>query len=288
MKMQNSPIQGLGHADLVQAPDDSWWMICLGYRTSGYLQHVMGRETMLAPVEWADGDWPVVNGDGTLQIDMLCKTLPLVPMTLEPEREEFNYVKRNAPADSYHSLGLPMGWMSLCNPDYTKYSLTERKGFLRLRPSTIDLSETANPTFVARRQTELNFTATALFDLSHLTEGMQAGITAYAAALNHYDVVAECRGGKLFVMSVVRLGQTSHSEKEVPLDGDKAYLRITSDKDFYYMQVSSDGTNFTTLAKMEYRFLSTETIGGFTGVMLGLFAQSKDQTDGYVDIDWFE
>ena len=243
---------------------------------------------MLAPVEWADGDWPVVNGDGTLQIDMLCKTLPLVPMTLEPEREEFNYVKRNAPADSYHSLGLPMGWMSLCNPDYTKYSLTERKGFLRLRPSTIDLSETANPTFVARRQTELNFTATALFDLSHLTEGMQAGITAYAAALNHYDVVAECRGGKLFVMSVVRLGQTSHSEKEVPLDGDKAYLRITSDKDFYYMQVSSDGTNFTTLAKMEYRFLSTETIGGFTGVMLGLFAQSKDQTDGYVDIDWFE
>ena len=246
------------------------------------------QNRMLAPVEWADGDWPVVNGDGTLQIDMLCKTLPLVPMTLEPEREEFNYVKRNAPADSYHSLGLPMGWMSLCNPDYTKYSLTERKGFLRLRPSTIDLSETANPTFVARRQTELNFTATALFDLSHLTEGMQAGITAYAAALNHYDVVAECRGGKLFVMSVVRLGQTSHSEKEVPLDGDKAYLRITSDKDFYYMQVSSDGTNFTTLAKMEYRFLSTETIGGFTGVMLGLFAQSKDQTDGYVDIDWFE
>ena len=70
MKMQNSPIQGLGHADLVQAPDGSWWMICLGYRTSGYLQHVMGRETMLAPVEWADGDWPVVQdaalgSDGT-------------------------------------------------------------------------------------------------------------------------------------------------------------------------------------------------------------------------------
>jgi alpha-N-arabinofuranosidase len=54
------------------------------------------------------------------------------------------------------------------------------------------------------------------------------------------------------------------------------------------MQASSDGTNFTTLAKMEYRFLSTETIGGFTGVMLGIFAQSKEQTNGYVDVDWFE
>ena len=192
-------------------------------------------------------------------------------------------------ADSYHSLGLPMGWMSLCNPDYTKYSLKERQGFLRLHPSITDLSETASPTFVARRQTELNFTATALFDLSHLTEGMLAGITAYAAPLNHYDVVAERRDGKLFVKSIVRLGQTSHSEREIPLTGNQAYLRITSDKDFYYMQASSDGSNFVELAKMEYRFLSTETIGGFSGVMLGLFTQCLQETnEGYVDVDWFE
>ena len=112
-------------------------------------------------------------------------------------------LKRDAPKDSYHSLGLPMGWMSLCNPDYSRYSLTERKGWLRLRPSTTDLSETASPTFVARRQTELNFTATALFDLSHLSEGMQAGITAYAAPLNHYDVVAEKRNGQIIIKSNV-------------------------------------------------------------------------------------
>ena len=289
MKMQNSPIQGLGHADLVQATDSTWWMICLGYRTSGYLQHVMGRETMLAPVTWEKGGWPVVNKDGTLQTDMKCRTLPLVPMAKDPIKEEFDYIKRNAPKDSYHSLGLPMGWMSLCNPDYTKYSLSERKGWLRLRPSTTDLSTTANPTFVARRQTELNFSATALLDLSHLAEGMQAGITAYAAPLNHYDVVAEKRNGTIYIKSNVRLGQTCHNEKDYPLNnGTRAYLRITSDKDFYYLQASSDGTNFTELAKMEYHFLSTETIGGFTGVMLGLFAQSNSKTDGYVDIDWFE
>ena len=248
----------------------------------------MGRETMLAPVQWEQGGWPVVNGDGTLQTDMKCETLPLVPMAKDPVREEFNYTKRNAPKDSYHSLGLPMGWMSLCNPDYANYSLTERKGWLRLRPTTTNLSMTANPTFVARRQTELNFTATALFDLSHLTEGMQAGITAYAAPLNHYDVVAEKRDGVIHVKSNVRLGQTCHSEKEIKLSGNMAYLRITSDKDFYYMQMSSDGINFTQLAKMEYRFLSTETIGGFTGVMLGLFTQSGSDTNGFVDIDWFE
>ncbi len=182
-----------------------------------------------------------------------------------------------------------MGWMSLCNPDYASYSLTERKGWLRLHPSTTDLSTTASPTFVARRQTELNFSATALFDLSHLTEGMQTGMTAYAAPLNHYDVVAEKRNGLIFIKSQVRLGQTCHCEKEIALSGNRAYLRITSDKDFYYLMASPDGIDFIQLAKMEYRFLSTETIGGFTGVMLGVFAQSDHEADkGYADADWFE
>jgi alpha-N-arabinofuranosidase len=210
-------------------------------------------------------------------------------MAKDPIKEEFDHIKRNAPKDSYHSLGLPMGWMSLCNPDYTRYSLTDRKGYLRLRPTTTDLSKTASPTFVARRQTELVFSATALFDLTHLSESMQTGITAYAAPLNHYDVVAEKRNGQIYIKSNVRLGQTNHNEKEFALNGTHAWLRITSDKDFYYMLASSDGINFVELAKMEYRFLSTETIGGFTGVMLGLFAQCSHANDkGYVDIDWFE
>jgi alpha-N-arabinofuranosidase len=53
------------------------------------------------------------------------------------------------------------------------------------------------------------------------------------------------------------------------------------------MQVSADGKSFTTLSKMDYRYLSTEVIGGFTGVMLGLFAQGDDG-DGSADFDWFE
>jgi alpha-N-arabinofuranosidase len=85
------------------------------------------------------------------------------------------------------------------------------------------------------------------------------------------------------------LGQPNHSEKEFALSGTRAYLRITSDKDFYYLQASSDGKDFVELAKMEYRFLSTETIGGFTGVMLGLFAHCGNETSaGYADVDWFE
>ena len=49
---------------------------------------------MLAPVRWDKNAWPVVNGDGTLAINMKCQTLPQVPMPLDPVREEFNFVKR--------------------------------------------------------------------------------------------------------------------------------------------------------------------------------------------------
>ena len=287
MKMQNSPIQGLGHADLVQAPDSSWWMICLGYRTSGYLLHVMGRETMLAPVGWEEGGWPVVNGDGTLQTDMKCKTLPQTQMPLAPIREEFTYIKRNVPAESYSSIGLPWGWMSIGNPDYSRYSLTEREGWLRLHPTPITLDAATSPTFVARRQTEQHFIATTLIDASHLTEGTQAGITAYAAPLNHYDVIVERKNGKLTARSNVRLGALTHSDQAIELKDSQAYIRISSDKDYYYMQVSIDGKKFTTLSKMDYRYLSTEVIGGFTGVMLGLFAQGNKDEDN-ADFDWFE
>lgn len=288
MEMQNSEIQGLGHADLVQAPDSTWWMICLGYRTSGYLLHVMGRETMLAPVRWDENAWPVVNGNGTLTTDMHCTTLPQVPMPLDPVREEFNYVKRDVPADSYSSIGLPWGWHSISNPDYSRYSLTERKGWLRLKPTTTTLDKATSPTFVARRQTEKVFTATTLLDASHIGEGMQAGITAYAAPLNHYDVIVEKRDRKLYAKSNIRIGEMAHCNKEVPLNSNKVYLRITSDAAYYYMQVSDDGKSFQTLGKMDFRYVSTEVIGGFTGVMLGVFAQCTSPDNMYADFDWFE
>lgn len=289
MEMQDSPIQGLGHADLVQAPDSTWWMICLGYRTSGYLLHVMGRETMLAPVRWDKNAWPVVNGNGTLSVDMKCQTLPLVSMPKDPEREEFNFVDRKSPADSYNSIGLPMGWHSIGNVTLANYSLKDRKGWLRLKPTTATIDMATSPTFVARRQTEMMFDATAKVDVSHLSDNMQAGVSIYAAPLNHYDVVLEKKNGKVYAKSNIKIGVMSHSEKEIELKGNNAYLRVNSDRDFYYLQASSDGKDFTTLAKMDARYLSSEVIGGFTGVMLGLFSQTTSQGDnGYVDVDWFE
>jgi alpha-N-arabinofuranosidase len=72
---ETSPIQGVGHGDLVQTQDGSWFMIAHAFRQLNSHQ-ILGRETFLAPVRWDQNAWPVVNGDGTVSFKMEASSLP--------------------------------------------------------------------------------------------------------------------------------------------------------------------------------------------------------------------
>ena len=65
-----------------------------------------------------------------------------------------------------------------------------------MKASEKTIDQVGTLTFIGRRQTEPRFQATTAIDVSSLKEGEEAGITAYAAHTNHYDVVVECRGGE--------------------------------------------------------------------------------------------
>lgn len=56
---RGADVVGVGHADLVEAPDGSWWAVVLGMRPYGGYHYPLGRETFLVPVAWEDG-WPVL------------------------------------------------------------------------------------------------------------------------------------------------------------------------------------------------------------------------------------
>jgi alpha-N-arabinofuranosidase len=106
---QGNPIQGVGHADMVQAHDGSWWILFHGYRHIGGfgVHHTLGRETCLAPVTWPKNGWPVVNGNGTATVDMTCPTLPLKPFEAKPSIIDFNTEK----------LGLEWNYMRFPDAD---------------------------------------------------------------------------------------------------------------------------------------------------------------------------
>ena len=276
---QTSPIQGTGHADLVQAADSSWWMVCLAFRPQDGTHHLLGRETFLAPVRWDTNAWPVVNGDGTIALDMNVPTLPQHPAKQRPTLESFD-TERLGPE-----------WNYLRNPDRTCYSLNEKKGSLRLIPAPISLDENDSPTFVGRRQQAIDFTASTALTLSGGQPGDEAGLTVYMNSGYHYDLfLRREQGGKRTLCLRYRLDAITHIEREIPLEGNgEVCLRVEGDSRFYRFSYATDGKSYQALGKANTRLLSTETAGGFTGIYLGLYATTTaTTTKAHADFDWFD
>ncbi|MBP2412172.1 alpha-N-arabinofuranosidase [Arthrobacter stackebrandtii] len=65
---RGAAVSNVGHADLVEAPDGTWWAVCLATRAWDHCD-LLGRETFLVPVSWEDG-WPVfAPGEGQLPLN---------------------------------------------------------------------------------------------------------------------------------------------------------------------------------------------------------------------------
>lgn len=62
------PVQDVGHADLVEAPDGRWWAVALATRPVDGCD-LLGRETFLTPVGWEGGVPVLAPGVGHLVAD---------------------------------------------------------------------------------------------------------------------------------------------------------------------------------------------------------------------------
>lgn len=273
---QASPIQGTGHADLVEGTDGSWWMVCLAYRIMPGTHHTLGRETYLAPVRWDKDAWPVVNGNGTIAINMDVPTLPLTPSKPQPDTFEFEEEK------------LSPEWVYLQNPIPENYAF--ENGKLRLSATNTTLSDGKSPTFVALRQDQFDMDASTKVALRQAQPGDEAGITAFMDFTSHYDLfVRQEANGKQSIVLRYQLGELKHIEKEVTLPSSgPVELNLKADINHYYFGYTANG-EYHELGKMNTRYLSSETAGGFTGVMLGLYAVSASpESKAFADFDYFK
>lgn len=267
MAAQGSSIQGVGHADLVDAPDGSWWIVALGYRTMANGCHTLGRETMLAPVRWDEGAWPVVNADGTLDTLMTPPAmLPAEPVRKPAARTDFTKLK--APGHE---------WVYLRNPHMENYALSG-KG-LTLKGTEVTLDQYGSPTWMGVRQTQHDFTATTTMSLDKgAPAGSEAGLTVYMDAGSHYDLAVRSLGdGRQEAVCTLRLLAVTHSFDPIAVPaGSRVVLRVEGEPDMYCFSISTDGgKNFTPAGKANARYLSTETAGGFTGITIGIFATGE-------------
>lgn len=88
-RSRHSPFQALGHADLVQCHDRSWWLVCLGIRPQGSPPCAqLGRETFLAPLRWDGAGWPHVGESGRIRVEMEAPKLTPVSWPAPPARDD--------------------------------------------------------------------------------------------------------------------------------------------------------------------------------------------------------
>ncbi|MFD4557659.1 glycoside hydrolase family 43 protein [Streptomyces sp. NPDC058469] len=260
------PIQSTGHADLVTAPDGTWWMVLLGTRPRGWFPgfHVLGRETFLTPVEWVDG-WPLV---GPVQ-EQHPAPAAWHPLELPPVRDDFD-----APT-------LAFSWISPRSRPDDNWSLTRRPGWLTLTATGAGLDEPGH-TFIGRRQQHPDCRASVRIDPG----SGRAGLSVRMDEAHHYDI--EVAGGVASV--VARIGPVRQRVAEHPVEPGPVTLAV----DISTADVGSRAPDTLTfsvegpegaveLAELDGRYLSTQVAGGFTGRVIGMYV-----TEGEAAFDWFD
>jgi xylan 1,4-beta-xylosidase len=274
------PIQGTGHADLVEDGEGNWWVVLLAFRPQGGYWHHLGRETFLAPVSWDDQGWPVVNDGQPITLDMHVRGLPARPTPARPTREDFD-----------GPLGLE--WNFLRNPVRTSYSVTERPGWLTLHgtPVPLEAEKGVSPTFVGRRQQHLRVRMSARLDFSPVRAGEEAGLVLYRAPRYHYELCLSrgANGREIRVRQTVGAHISTVTASVAAPGIEPVVLQIDAEPDGYTFAWRSS-ERLRQMGGAETRLLSSEVAGGFIGTYVGMYAlaRSDDPSPTPAAFDWFE
>lgn len=273
------PIQGTGHADLIEAHDGSWWIVFLAFRPQDGQYHHLGRETFLAPITWTSDGWPVLLTGKTVRLTMPAQSL--LPARVWPQESA---------RDDFDSPTLRLCWNFLRNPDPASWSFYERPGLLRLYGSGFTLdAEEDSPTFIGRRQQHFACRVRAYLQFIPARDGEEAGLTVYMNHQHHYEIAITRLEGQTQVIVRRRIGDLSSIVAHAVVDTEPIELVIESDINKYTFSCKQSGQRAQTLATGATRFLSSEVAGTYTGVYLGMYATSNGQGRAApADFSWFE
>ena len=261
---------GVAQGGLIDTPDGKWYAYL--FRDFG----AVGRIPYLVPVTWKDG-WPVLGNDGkvpeTLDLPASKGLMPGIVASDDFSR------KKEEPA-------LPLVWQWNHNPDNQLWSVTDRKGFLRLKTGRIDTSFVTARNTLTQRTIGPESSASTLVDISKMKEGDMAGLGLLQK--NYGFVGVKMGNGTSSIVMVRSLTGKAEEMESIPLAQNKVYLKAECDfkdkKDTANFFYSLDGKSWLPIGKplkMSY------TIPHFMGYRFGLFNYATRNAGGYADFDFF-
>lgn len=257
------PVNGLHQGGMVELKNGDWWFIIMQDRGP------FGRVPNLLPVEWIDG-WPMM---GSGNKDVITYPKPNIGKTYP--------VKAPATSDNFDTSTLGLQWQWNHNPDNTKWSLHEHKGYMRLKASLAKSLKHARNTLTQRVQGPSS-EGTVEIDLSGLKDGNVAGFGIFEFPYAYVSVEQENGKRKIVMNNNEEIVETIEN-----FEGNKIWIRArATDKNFkalfYY---SLDGNKF-------YRIGNELKMGlglVWTANRFALFNFSKTEkgVGGFADFNWF-
>lgn len=262
--------KGVAQGGLIDTPDGKWYAYL--FRDFGSV----GRTPYLVPVKWEDG-WPILGENGKVPEKLnLPANKSLIPGIVASD--DFNRKRGDA--------ALPLVWQWNHNPDNKFWSVTKRKGYLRLTTGRTDPSFLMAKNTLTQRTIGPECTGSTLIDVTNMHDGDFAGLGLLQKNYGLVGVKAENKS-KSIVMINAESGEALEINN-IPLSQNKVYLKIDCDfrertdrANFFY---SLDGQSWISIGnslKMSY------TIPHFMGYRFGLFNYATINPGGFVDFDYF-
>jgi beta-xylosidase len=242
----------------------------------------IGRMTYISPIIWSN-NWPVWGPSNAPGRVPASAPMPIVgaPAYSIPTSDDFS------------SPTLGRQWQFNHNPDNTRWSLTERPGFLRLRPTGATNFWYARNTLI-QKGLGPSSSGVVKMDLSQLQPGDNCGLGALGKT--NGIIAVTCNSPGNYTLSLKLIVSTSSTKNNLitttvttaPYTNSTIFLRLGMDfiKRKGAVLYSADGRNWTPLGgqfNIAYDWLT----GTFQGEQFAIFCFNAQPGAGYVDVDWF-
>jgi xylan 1,4-beta-xylosidase len=133
----------------------------------------------------------------------------------------------------------------------------------------------------------MDFVATTSLEFNPKNANEEAGLILLNNG-QHFDILVKRTGNKRILYVKLQFGSIVYSSKDTELKEGPVQLRIKGEGASFTFSYSQ-GKDFIDIEKVDSRYLSTETVGWFTGVYVGIYASGNGKkSQEEASYDYFE
>jgi len=181
---------------------------------------------------------------------------------------------------------LPLVWQWNHNPDNSLWTVTERKGYLRLKTGRIDTTFIFAKNTLTQRTFGPVCSGSTSIDVSNMKNGDFAGLCLLQNNFGQVGVKISTEGKYIVMVSAnsgkaIEVEKVPFNEKVVYLKADCNFKEKADNANFYY---SLDGKAWK---KIGERLKMVYSLAHFMGYRFGLFNYATQNSRGYADFDYF-